>query len=350
MVRIKKYILPAAIVLLSIFFLNNEINPKKEDKPTINERMLPDLKLATPSGGKAEPVLLAREIIEPSKLSRESVAEAARNADALLIEPYSEVGLIFPKGEKSLSVTEWDRKTGKESEKLPNNSFQAGGQSAVKIFIIRVDWPESGPATYVARVRIKKMYSYQDLFSRDREKYTVLKLLPEDDKEMGLPPLSTPLYDERRIGGTLELLQRTFPELGISKLPTYFVFHKGIKIAATEDESELQRFLTESTTITHAGQGENWEAEFISKQELGKGLAILSVKYIGNEEVPPSNIPLTIQGTEWNLNRYIENLDENLQGIFSIEFEQLVRKEDNLGLAIKWTGKEETVYLSGKNK
>ncbi|WP_156324551.1 hypothetical protein [Bacillus sp. FJAT-27245] len=332
--------------MLSIFFLNNEIKPKKEDRPAINERILPDLKLVSPSGGEVEPVLLAREIIKPDELSREAVAEAARNADALLIDPYSEVALSFAKKEKSFSMAEWDRKTGKESEKLPNTIFQAGGPSAVKIFIIRVKWPESGPATYVARVRIKKMHSYQDLFSGDREKYTVLKLLPQNDRELNLPPVNTPFFEERRIGGTLELLQQTFPELGISKLPSYFVFHKGIKIAATEDESELQRFLSESTTITHAGKSENWEAEFISKQELGKGLAVLSVKYVGKEEIPPSNIPLYMEGTEWNLDRYIEFLDENRQGMVKIDFEQLIRKEDNISLTIKWHANEETIYLT----
>ncbi|WP_059170505.1 hypothetical protein [Bacillus sp. FJAT-27445] len=348
MVRIKKYIIPAAIVLLSIFFLNNEIESKKEDKLTRNEKTLPVLELINPSGDKTEPVLLARELVAPGELSSEAVAEAARNADALVIEPYSEAGLIFSKKEKSLSVTEWDRETGEESEKLPNNILLAGGTSGVKILIIRIEWPESGPATYVARVKIKKIYSYQDLLSRDREKYTVFKLLPPEDEELDLPPVNKPLYEERRIGWTLEQLQLSFPELEITILPSYFVFHKGIKVAATEDESELHRFLNETITITHAGQGENWEAELIAKHKLGEGVVLLAMQYIGTEKPIPSEISFNVQGTEWNMDQYIEELDAAGQALLSFDFKKIIRKEDKISLTMKWSGKEEMIYLTHK--
>ncbi len=299
--------------------------------------------------GQTKPVLLARDIIQPNELRKEDVANAASKAQALEVDPYTEANVVFFNTPNYLEITEWDGEDQVESTKHNNATFHASGQPVEKLLIIRAEWNDAGPATYVAKVRIKKIYSYQYSLSEDPDKYTVMKFLPDEDEEWNSGPTDNPMYETRLLGGELPKLQSTFPELNISKLPSYFVFHKGVKLLATDDEKELESFLTQTTTVTHSGKGENWKAEFITKHKLGEGIAVLAIQSIGTEKPLPREISLFVEGTEWTMDQYIEELDAAGQVLVSFDFERMIRNEDKISLTMKWSRQEETIYLTHTN-
>ncbi|WP_053366571.1 hypothetical protein [Bacillus sp. FJAT-27245] len=298
-VLIKKYILPVAIILVSVFFLNNKIQPKDEGIAAKKNPRLPVLEIAS-RYGQAKPALLAKEIIHPNTLRKEDVAAAASKAYALEVDPYTEANVVFFNTPNFLEITEWDGEYQVESTKHPNTAFQASGQPGEKLFIIRAEWKDAGPATYVAKVQIKKISSLQYHFSEDRDKYTVIKFLPSEDEEWKSGPKDDPMYETKILGGEIPKLQSTFPELNISKLPSYFVFHRGVKLLATENEKELDAFLTKTTELTHTGEGEHWKAELITKHKLGEGTAVLAIQYRGAEKPLPKEISFFVQGNEWH--------------------------------------------------
>ncbi|WP_053366572.1 hypothetical protein [Bacillus sp. FJAT-27245] len=49
------------------------------------------------------------------------------------------------------------------------------------------------------------------------------------------------------------------------------------------------------------------------------------------------------------MDQTIEELDVTGQTLASFDIERLIRKEDKISLTLKWSGKEETIYLTHKN-
>ncbi|WP_059170502.1 hypothetical protein [Bacillus sp. FJAT-27445] len=341
----KKYILPLFILIVTIFFLNNVIDPDEEKKPITEAKTLPIPEIMT-TQGKENVALLYKGNKNPKKLSKEQVEKAAREIQPVIAMPFEEAIVSFSNMPASLSITEWDN--GKETKVSDSNIITTVGAPSYKIFIIRGEWLNDGQATYVAKIRVTKVYSYQELLTPRVNHYTVVGFFDENDQVKKMPAKNGNPLDYREVSSPLGHLTFTFPDLAFEKLPTYYVFGKGSVPIRFDDYEELTAFLGEGLNYVFSGETENWKIEMTSNQKLGEGKIETAITYIGNEEKPGWDVSFRLAGTSLTWGEEGFPLDQNGRYLSVLYGYQTVLKSDSILATVNWNGKEELIPLEFK--
>ncbi|RDU35688.1 hypothetical protein DRW41_16210 [Neobacillus piezotolerans] len=342
----KKYFFPLLIMIVTIFFLNTVIDPE-EKKPKTEAKTIPipELRVAQ---DKAEAALLYKGKKNPKKLSREQVEKAARDLRPVIAMPYEEVIVSFSKNPSVLSITEWNK--GKETNVTDTNVIPTVGRPGVKLFIIRGQWLNEGQATYVAKIRIPRIYSYQELLTPRANSYTVIGFFDEKDSVKQMPMRNENLFDIREISMPLGHLIVTFPELAFEQLPTYYVFGgKDVPIRIDEYE-ELAKFLGEGLAYEFGGESENWKIEMKSRQTLGDGKIETAITFIGDGEKPGWAASLRLDSASLSFSESGFPLDQNGRYLSVFNGYQTLLKTDSILATVTWDGKEELIPLDFKEK
>ncbi|WP_409270037.1 hypothetical protein V1499_11500 [Neobacillus sp. SCS-31] len=339
----KKYIFPLLIIIVSIFFLNNVIDSDEEKKPPKTEAKIipvPELRVAQ---DKAQAALLYKGKKNPKKLSRDKVEKAARDLKPVVAMPYEDVTVSFSKMPGVLSITEWNN--GKETKVTDSNIIPTVGAPSYKYFIIRGEWLNDGQATYVAKVRVPKIYSYQDLLTTRVNHYTVIGFFDEEDQVKQMPAKNGNPFDMGEVSEPLGHLMFSFPELSFEKLPTYYVFGQGEVPIRFDDFEELTTYLSEGLDYVFIGESENWKIEMTSTQKLGEGKIETAVTYIGDGETPGWGTSLGLASASFNFLEPGFPLDQNGRYLSVYNGFQPVLKTDSILVTVNWDGKEELIHL-----
>lgn len=346
----KKYILPIGILLISIFLLNQFIEPKEEKKaiPTEAKTLpVPEILFRMDRG---KTVLVSKGDSE-RKLTKREIAKAGKELKEYEIQPYDMMLVsFFPSEEPEFTVTEWDSEKGEV--KIQDGQEDFGFVNpGIKTLIIRAKWQDGTSAIYLAKIRVKKTYSYQDVLSPQLDEYTVMGIFDAAEPEkQDMPKPNRGLYSitTLQLFGGSEDLKRTYPELEIKKLPTYLILKHGAVIFATESYEELNQYLTEDKNLLYKGESENWAATLAVRQRLGNGNLRLTARYHKNDQKPTESIVFHIEGP---LQMRAEGYPElNGKGIAEMDFPMDVQlsDKDKITCIITWDGKEETITLEGQ--
>ncbi|WP_053366567.1 hypothetical protein [Bacillus sp. FJAT-27245] len=342
----KKYILPLFILTATIFFLNSVIDPGDEKKPKTQAKPLPVPEILT-IRDKEKGTLIYQGKKNPKKLSKEQVEKVARDIRPVIAKPFEEVLVSFSKSPVSLSITEWNN--GKETKVTDRNLIPAVGAQNVKIFIIRGEWLNDGQATYMAKVRIMKLYSYQDLLSTRTGYYTVVGFFDEEDRVKQMPAKNGKPIDLREVSQPLGHLAFSFPDLAFEKLPAYYFFGNGNAIRF-DDFNELETYLKEGLAYTFSGESENWKIELKSTQALGEGKTETAITYIGNGDKPSGVLSLELRSVPltWLVPGFA--LDQNGTYESVLNGNQTILKTDSILAVVNLDGKEELIPLEYKEE
>ncbi|WP_316568921.1 hypothetical protein [Neobacillus sp. YIM B06451] len=342
----KKYIFPLLIIIVSIFFLNNVIDSDEEKKPPKTEAKIipvPELRVAQ---DKAQAALLYKGKKNPKKLSKEQVEKAARDLRPIVAMPYEDVTVSFSKMPGVLSISEWNN--GKETKVTDSNIIPTVGAPSYKFFIIRGEWLNDGQATYVAKVRVPKIYSYQDLLTTRVNHYTVIGFFDEEDHVKQMPAKNGNPFDMGEVIEPLGHLMFSFPELAFEKLPTYYVFGHGDVPIRFDDFEELRTYLGEGLVYEFSGESENWKIEMKSTQNLGDGKIETAITFIGDGEKPSYGTSLRLASTSLSIQESGFPLDQNGRYLSVYNGFHTVLKSDFIQATVNWDGKEERIHLEFK--
>lgn len=343
----KKYIFPLLILIVTIFFLNTVIDPEEEKKPKTEAKTIPIPELRVVQD-KAQGALLYKGEKNPKKLSREQVEKAARDLRPVIAMPFEEVIVSFANEPAILSITEWDK--GKETKITDANVIPTAGHPGVKILIIRGEWLNDGQATYVAKVRVPKIYSYQELLTPRTNTYTVMGFFDEEDSVEQMPERNGKLFDIRIISEQLGHLTFSYPELAFEKLPTYYIFGHGDVPIRFDDYDELAMYLGEGMVYEFIGESENWKIDMKSTQKLGDGKIETAITFIGDGEKPGWGSSLGLASGSLNFLEPGFPLDQNGRYLSVYNGFHIVLKSDSVLATVNWDGKEELIPLEYKEK
>ncbi|RHW42010.1 hypothetical protein D1B31_05030 [Neobacillus notoginsengisoli] len=344
----KKYILPLAILMVSVFFLNQAIEPKEKKEPAkeANTIPIPDIM----SYFSKEKTNLIRKSDSKRKLTDKEINKAANKVKPLEVNPYEIITFaFFPDEKPDLSVTEWDAKTGEERIPVDNGYFGFVYPSGLKTILVRAKWNDGKAAIYVAKVHVNKMYSYQELLSANLNHFTVMGFFDSQAHKREMPTKVESLYDISQREGTLESLKVDYPELDIRKLPAYYIFQYGKPFFVTNDSEELKTYLNQEKVLIFEGKSENWEAQLAIYQKLGNGKLHLTIRYIKNEDKPVE--PFTFFITGPSSLRVEGTLDVNEREIADmlVPMDVHVSENDSITCKIIFAGKEEEIILKYMN-
>ncbi|CEG27247.1 hypothetical protein [Bacillus sp. B-jedd] len=345
----KKYILPIGILIISVFFLNQFIEPKEEKKAIPTEaKTFPVPEIISPmERGKA--ILLSKGDSE-RRLTKSEIVKAGKEVKELEVHPYYMMTVSFFAAEKpEMKVTEWDPEKGEEYAP-DSQEFFGFVKPGFKTLIIRAKWQDGTSAIYMAKIRVKKEYSYQDVLSPNLDEYTVMGIF--DSSEPGdeaMPESKIGLYRTTSLhlfGGANDL-KNTYPELESKKLPTYYIFYQGKVIFAAENYEELNQYLTRDKNLLYKGESENWAATLAVRQKLGNGNLRLTVRYHKNDQKPLEPFTFIIDGPGVRAEGTLE-LNESGMGEMDLPMHVQLSEKDKITCTISWEGKEETITLDVK--
>ncbi|RHW42007.1 hypothetical protein D1B31_05015 [Neobacillus notoginsengisoli] len=342
----KKYILPIGILLISIFLLNTVIEPKEPEKVSNSEtndeksRLVPAFKADEVPDEK--PLLIYEGDNFLAQLSKDDVETAAKKVRPLEVKPYQHAWLKFEEYTEHITISEWDE--GKESEPENTNTYETGGIPGVKVLLIRTQRRDKSAAVYVAKVRVKNIYSYQKHLSPNINNYTVIGFFADDESKIAMPHPMKDFYDIRALEGSLESHQNEFPELDIRNLPTYYLFKKGNILYKTGEYKELVAYLNQENVLTFEGKSDNWEVNLFVRQNLKTIKQQVSIRYIGKSALNQSPVDLEVSGPSWNWGSSID-LDKDKKLTSEVDVDIEVSPEDSITCILKWNGKEEQIEL-----
>lgn len=348
----KKYILPIGILIISFFFLNFVIEPtgktkkadekvsKKEEK-TEKPPSIPEL--ISEEGQHIKPVQLYQGTNMNTKLSREEIEKAAKNAETLETGPYMQSYFSFETEPNHMIISEWQN--GLESEPEYSNAFETGGLADVKLMILRTEWANKNAAVYLAKVRVKNVYSFQKLLSPDKNNYTVIGFLPEGDSKIEMPKPVKDFYSVAPLQGKLDSFKEDFPEFNIEILPSYYVLKKGKIKYKTQNYDQLNAFLNQENIYTYEGKSDMWQVRFTVKQNLRVNSQDMSIQYTGKDKKSPSSVSFDVSGPSWVWSGGPFSLDLDGKHQVGNRMEIELSKEEINKFIIKWDGMEEEITL-----
>lgn len=343
----KKYILPIGIVLISVILLNQFIEPKQEEKNIPTEAKTDPVPEIRSRMGQGKAVLISKGDSE-RKLTKSEIAKAGKEAKELEVQPYELMTVsFFPSEQPDITVTEWNSESGEEKIDDEENYF-GFVKPGFKTLLIRTKWQDGTSAIYLAKIRVKKTYSYQDVLSPQLDGYTVMGIFDAAEPErQDMPKPNSDLYSitTLQLFGGAEDLKKTFPELEIKKLPAYLIFQRGAVIFASESYEELHQYLTEDKNLLYKGETENWAATLAVRQKLGSGNLHLTVRYLKNDQKPTESIVLHIEGPLQMRAEGYRELNEKGTAEMDLPMDVQISEKDKITCTITWDGKEETIML-----
>ncbi|WP_053366573.1 hypothetical protein [Bacillus sp. FJAT-27245] len=328
--------LPAAIIILSIFFLNTLIDSDKEELIEAKDGAAPEI---TTWENKVNAVFVSKG---NRKITNKMVANAAKKAAILEIDPAYEASVKLADNQSRMELSEWDLKAGKEIGKLePYFIHGTPNRLDTRIILIRANTDE-GPVTYLTKIKVKKFYSYQELLHPDLDGYTLI-VFSNTDEGIGDLALNSKKYITREVKGNLLELQNKYPDLKIKNLPSIYIFEGMMRVFKSEDMSELRSLITKIKTYVYEGANENWLVQVHAKQNISVRDYELIIRYRGKEAITGQiTIMLNNEQWGWGLPK-----DELQSGTLTVSGHTpfFLSKTEQLSVDLSWNDKEERIGL-----
>ncbi|OCA90550.1 hypothetical protein A8F94_01310 [Bacillus sp. FJAT-27225] len=340
----KKYILPAIILVISILFLNNVTElPEKEEE--ISSDSVPTISSAFSAryGGK-ELILLEKTGVDPSHISKQKLAKAMEKAETFPVSPWERLLISHRILPSKVTFTEYDPDEGIFGTVHEGDLYQAPAAPGVKGLIITVEWEIGGKSTYFAKIDVQKVYSYQEMISPNPETFTVLAF-SEKDTVLDIPESKDETYIVQTVHGNRDELKRKFPELRLSELPAFFVFQTNNMIMQTVEVDQLISFVTKNERYVYEGETENWMITLTAEQKIGNGTFKTLLTYKGKNGDQIGQIGTTVNGESWSLEEGGHQLDGNNQSIAGNMITWPITEEEKVTYIVRWDGQEETIPL-----
>ncbi|WP_059170504.1 hypothetical protein [Bacillus sp. FJAT-27445] len=337
-----KYLLPAAILIFSIWVLNTFIDKKEAvDQLEAKDSQVPEISFWD---NKVNAVFLSKG---NRKITKKMVANAAKKAAVLEIEPYENASVQLADNQSGMELSEWDLKAGKETQKLEPYSIHGTlNRLDTRIILIRAK-TDKGPVTYLTKIKVKKLYSYQELLNPDLQGNTLV-VFSNDNEGIGGLALNSQNYITREVNGNLPELQKKYSDLGIRNLPSIYIFQGMMRIFKSEDMSDLRSLITDVTTLEYVGENVNWHVEVKAKQSISNRHAEFLLTYRGKEDFT-GDVDITMNGDNWGWGVGVGMLQSGMLTV-SGKSPVFLSKTDKLSVVIRWYGKEEEIALEYKGE
>ncbi|RDU35689.1 hypothetical protein DRW41_16215 [Neobacillus piezotolerans] len=336
----KKTVLPTIIILLSVFLINIFIQ-KDIDKETIVAKNMP-VPVIQSGNQSVEPVLLFKD---NGKITKTLVDKAVHKAHAVNVNPYGEVEIKLPDNDAPLKLSEWDPKTGRELQPFEGGYIPVlANEPGTRVIIIRVE-TDAGPAVYLGKINVLKLYSFQELLHPAGNVYTILVFSEGESGIREVPSGDETKYVTREVRGTVAEFKEKYHGLDIKNLPTIYVFHQGAIIFRSEDMKELQSFITDISTTFFLGESENWQVELRARQNLSEGTAELFITYKGQDE-KPKKMDFHLSGRGWSWGSSGKIPDESGKIFSSSDMRYKLSEIDSIPIELTWDGKKEEIILA----
>ncbi|RDU35690.1 hypothetical protein DRW41_16220 [Neobacillus piezotolerans] len=333
--------MPAAIIILSIFFLNTFIDSDKEEKIKASDSEAPVIHAGNK---KVKAVFLSSG---ETNLTKKMVADAAKKAAVLRLAPYENGEVQLAENQDRMFLSEWDPIAGKELKK--QDWYQIEGtinRFEPIIYLIRVNI-DGRPATYLTKVQMLNVYSYQKHLNPDLTKHSFFILSDEEGKIDNFS-FNEPGYITSQVNGPLAELQNMYPDLGIEKLPSIYIFNGLNRIFKSEDMDEMRSLTTEVKTHVYEGANGNWQVQFNAEQGIYKRNAEFFITYKGTEPIT-EDIDISLEGEHWGWGAAEGSLQSGILAA-SGETPVFLSKSDKLSIVLRWDGKEERIALGYKGE
>jgi hypothetical protein len=222
-----------ALVVLIAFDQWNTYKHEKPPKPEISV------------GGTNLKYALASYSWHGTKGKTDNLPTAATSLKVGNTDPTKLLSVKFSKKPEKVSISLLDAGTHRQAattvwfwQELPNLPHEY-------LYVIRAKW-DNGRATYLAKVKMIKRVSYQEYLSVEKGKYSVLEILPENVETSLIQSLPQNLqfkFTYNGMGGDLEYLKKSQPDLSFSKTPVFFVFDQKSVVYSTYNINALKLFL-----------------------------------------------------------------------------------------------------------
>ncbi|ALC90485.1 hypothetical protein AM500_12330 [Bacillus sp. FJAT-18017] len=342
----KKYIVPAIFMIISIFFLNIVIDEPKEKetvpKETEEEEVSTQPHIFLSSSSDSRPmVLLGEGQTDPSAISAKKVKKAIKKAEAVETIPFDQLVPTFPVTPSSVIFSEWQVESEVLSTQVGSESIQAPLSPGEKVFILSAEWDDGTKRVYLSKINVKRTSSYQQLLAPEMEKYTVMGFF-EPDYNYVIPSTNAG-YVKREVIGTAEELRSTYPDLPLDVLPVFYVFQRDMIMYQTFEFEELNTFLTKETTSIFEGESENWEVTLTIKDRIGYSTTDVFLKYKGKNERPKGEFEFDVITD--TLSMGVAGLTLNEQNEASTSMGGQLWDLKNIETAVILDGKEEKVKV-----
>ncbi|RHW42009.1 hypothetical protein D1B31_05025 [Neobacillus notoginsengisoli] len=195
---------------------------------------------------------------------------------------------------------------------------------------------------------MKQTYSYQDLLSRNKERFTVLGIFELEKETREMPKPVGGFYNARIIGGSLEELRDSYPELKIKNLPAFYIFENARILYVAKDLEELNTYLTQDKVLIYEGKSENWRGQLIVYQKLGSGKMDFFLGYIGKDKHPSGTLEFELTGSNFSWQEGSLVLDPLGNYTTDNPIEVQMTENDSIICTIKQDGKKEQIILKFK--
>jgi hypothetical protein len=341
----KKYILPAIILIISIIYINQVTEPSKEEKPAASVTK-PDIlpSIMTNSGAK-KVLLLEKKGADPQSISKKKLSGAMEQAETISVMPWERLSITYPIYPSKLTFTEYDPGEGVLiNYEQEDDWYMIPSTPGIRGLIITAEWAQGGKATYFAKIDVQSVYSYQEMVSLDPEIFTVIAF-SETESYPEIPPSVDGTYTIQTVTGSQEELKRDFPDLGIADLPAFFVFQTSDMIFETHEYDQLISFLTKKEVLLYEGESENWKVTLTVEQKIGNGTFETQLTYKGKNGNELGQFESTFNGQSWSIGEG-HQLDENNQSNSIDMVTWPIAKTEKVNYKVRWDGKEETIPLS----
>ncbi|WP_043932071.1 hypothetical protein [Bacillus sp. EB01] len=340
----KKYLLPAVILIISILLLNNLTEPPEKEKEVISETKLDLLPSITTSRGSKEVLLVEKEGVAPHSISKQKLTKIMEKAEAITVSPWERLSITYPIYPSKVTFTEFDPELGIIDYDQEGDLYMVPGDPGIRGLIITAEWAQGGKATYFAKIDVERLYSYQEMISANPESFTVIAF-SEEETMLDIPESEDGTYVVHTLQGSQEELERKFPELGLAVLPAFFVFQTSSMILQTVEYDQLISFLTKNELFVYEGETENWKVTLTIEQKIGNGTFKTYLTYKGKKGDEIGQFETTVNGPSWSVGEGGHQLDENNQSTAGNMITWPIEETGNVNYIVKWDGKEETIPL-----
>ncbi|ALC90486.1 hypothetical protein AM500_12335 [Bacillus sp. FJAT-18017] len=344
----KKYILPAVILLISILFINQVTEPPKKETPAASATKPDNLPSIMSNSGSEEVFLLEKEGADLRSISKEKLASAMEQAETISVMPWERLAITYPIYPSKVTFTEYAPEEGMMIDyEQEDDLYIIPAAPGIRGLIITAEWAQGGKATYFAKIDVQSIYSYQEMISPNPEIFSVIAF-SETENHPEIPPSIDGIYSVQMVTGSQEELQRDFPDLGLAALPAFFVFQTSDMIFETHKYDQLISFLTKKEVLVYEGESENWKITLTVEQKLGNGSFETQLSYKGKSGDKFGQFETTVNGQSWSAGEGGHQLDENNHVTSINTINWAISKTEKVNYIVKWDGKEETIPLSLK--